>query len=322
LALGDFLKSLEPLRASVREVMEEVLSESSELLGEIGLYSFQGGGKLLRPLIYLLSLESLGTPATNAHLRSSTIFELIHLASLLHDDIVDLSSTRRGRKAAHLVFGVPETVLAGDFLVGTAGNLAVKTGSIEFLELLQKSMLELSIGALHELKARWNSDLTAEQYFQIIRCKTSVLFSAAAKGAGILTGASKADIHSLFLFSLNYGLSFQIVDDILDYLADPAELGKPVFQDQMEGRITLPFILAKERLNPSDRSRLCELGAKIDKEPTDLREISDLITSGAGLDRAKEEAKNLLELGLLSLKRLPYSERLSALAKESLERSS
>jgi octaprenyl-diphosphate synthase len=320
--LGLFLKSLDPLRDSVRAEMERVLNEHQVLLEAIGLYNFQGGGKLLRPLIYLLSLEGLGVPIAEPHFRHSLIFELIHMASLLHDDIVDQSSTRRGRKAAHLVFGVTETVLAGDFLAGTAANLAVKTGSLEFMGNLQENMLQLSLGEIAELQARWKPDMDEDEYFGIIRRKTASLFSAAAKGAAILANAGKAYEDLLYEFSLNFGLSFQIIDDILDYEADPAKLGKPILQDQLEGRVTLPFILARKALKGADLARMDALGEKIEKDPSDLQEILELVGQGSGLDKARAVAANFLALALAAIDKLPGGERLASLARGSLDRTS
>ncbi|MDR2351902.1 MAG: polyprenyl synthetase family protein [Deltaproteobacteria bacterium] len=302
--------------------MEGVLSEGKDLLGEIGLYNFQGGGKMLRPLIYLLSLESLKTPISDSHVENSVIYELIHMASLLHDDIIDLSSTRRNRKAAHLVYGVPETVLAGDYLASKAGMLSVRTGSLEFMSNLQGHILELSLGELKELEERFNSDLTEEEYFDIIRKKTGVLFTAAANGAAILAGADTKSTESLCNFAINYGLSFQIIDDILDFVADPSVLGKPVLQDQLEGRITLPFILAKKNLNGDICERLGDLGKKTKKDPEDLDVIKDLVIRGKGVDLAREIAGKYLTLALDSLLNLPNSQKLSQMAKDSLHRTS
>ena len=318
----EFARSLEPLRESVRSVMEDVLGGDGELLEEIGLYNFQGGGKMLRPLVHLLSLESLGVPIASQHYEHAVIYELIHMASLLHDDIVDQSMTRRGRKAAHLVYGVPETVLAGDYLAGKAGSLAVKTRSLEFIGLLQEVMVELSIGELQELKARFRSGLTEREYYGIIRRKTAVLFTAAAAGAAVLSGADAKKAAALRGFSENYGMSFQIVDDILDFEADPQALGKPILQDQLEGRVTLPFILAAEALPEDGRARLLELGAKIEKDSSDLGEIRDLVRRGRGPASAREAAESYLKAALSLLGPLSGSGRLSLLARDTLDRSS
>ncbi|MDR2405145.1 MAG: polyprenyl synthetase family protein [Deltaproteobacteria bacterium] len=316
----EFTKSLDDLRGKVKGVMERVLDQNDELLGEIGLYNFQGGGKMLRPLIYLLSVISLGQPVTEPHLEHSVIFELIHIASLLHDDIIDQSNTRRSRKAAHLAYGVPETILAGDYLASKAAKLSVMTGSLEFIGILQERIMELSLGELHELKARFNPDLTEAEYFEIIRKKTGALFSAAALGAAILSGADKEKRDSLGDFAINYGMSFQIVDDVLDFTADPKVLGKPILKDQEEGRVTLPFILALEKLPKSDSLKLKDLGTKEKKDQNDLLMIKDLVTQGDGLQLAKDKAGQFLDKALSALKNLPDSESLTLLAKDSLDR--
>jgi octaprenyl-diphosphate synthase len=313
---------LEPLRERVRLSFNRMLEESSDLLGEIGLYGFHAGGKLLRPLVFLLDLECLGRPLGDQDIRNSLVFETVHLASLLHDDIVDLSSTRRGRRTAHLVYGVPETVLAGDFLAAAAGRLAVDTGSLGFISRLQESLTALARGALSELQARFKTDLTEEEYLKIIRAKTAVLFTAAAGGAAALAEASAETEALLVSHALNFGLSFQIVDDVLDYRADPGKLGKPLHQDLKEGRITLPFILARDFLDGPPLARLLELGAKTDKSQEDLVEINDLVLLGRGPERARERAGEYLARALKALEPLPGSVRLRELSILSLDRSS
>jgi octaprenyl-diphosphate synthase len=310
------------LRLRVRAAMEASLTENEGLLGEIGLYNFQGGGKLLRPLVFLLALKSLGHEITEERVKESVIFELVHVASLLHDDIVDLSDTRRGRKAAHLAFGVPETVLSGDFLAGTAGRLAVGSGSLAFVGCLQEALLELAQGELQELKARWETDLDEPGYFDIVRRKTASLFVAAALGAGILVKAPGSSLSSLEGLAVNYGLVFQIMDDILDYSADPDKLGKPVLQDITEGRVTLPYILARKNLSPKDAFNMDSLAIKEGKTQDDLDELLAYVAKGNGVALAREEVKRIQALAFLALKGLPNGEPLSILVKGALDRTS
>jgi octaprenyl-diphosphate synthase len=301
--------------------MEQELKESEGLMGEIATYGFRGGGKLLRPLVFLLALGALGEGVpSDERVRISLIFEMVHLASLLHDDIVDGSSTRRGRRAAHLAFGVPETVLAGDFLAGSAGKLAVGTGSIEFVRSLQDSLLDLARGELQELKVRWDVSLSEEAYYDIIRNKTGSIFLAAARGAATLVGAGEALVAPLEEFSINYGFGFQIVDDILDYQADPQKLGKPVLQDLTEGRVTLPFILAKRGLSPDEARRLDRFGSEGGVGPGDLPKVLELVERGGGIAKAREAAKGYLDRAIASISALPGGKSLADLARDSLGR--
>jgi octaprenyl-diphosphate synthase len=321
-----YMEALGPRIKEVNRLLEEVLLSDGELLSEIGFYSFQGGGKRLRPLVFMLSAASLGAKEDERLCRHSLVFELIHMASLIHDDIVDDSDTRRGRKAAHIAYSPGEAVLAGDYLLAKAAVLAYETESMDFLKILIDVIRYLSLGELYQLKAKGKTDLSRDEYYGIISRKTGALLSAASKAGALAAKADEEKTASLAVYGKNFGLGFQVMDDILDYEADPKSLGKPILKDLGEGRITLPFILAKEALPKDKADRMSELMNKSSGSPSDAEkeEIASLVALGKGCERSHEEARKwalLAQDALLGLPETQARETLGFLAKYSAERS-
>ncbi|MDR3152765.1 MAG: polyprenyl synthetase family protein [Deltaproteobacteria bacterium] len=284
------LEKVRLLAGSVDKAMEAVLSEDRDLLGEIALYGLYGGGKRLRPAVFALSWELLGGEPGEEAMRGALVFEVVHMASLIHDDIVDGADTRRGKRAAHLQFGIPEAVLAGDYLVSKAAMLCLKFGSLKFISLLTEVLRELSYGELYQLKARWDAGLGREGYLAIIRRKTAALLAAAAESPALLLEAAPGEREALRLFGERYGMSFQIADDVLDYAGDPGALGKPVLKDLDEGRITLPLILARDSLPPARAARLAALASLPERDSGEKAEVLELVREGGGLEKARAEA--------------------------------
>jgi octaprenyl-diphosphate synthase len=276
--------------AAVSSALEAILAEDRDLLGEISLYSLYGGGKRLRPVVFSLAWELLGGEPGPSVLRGASVFEIIHMASLLHDDIVDSSDTRRGRRAAHLEFGVPEAVLAGDYLVAKAARISLEWKCLEAFDLLTHVIRELSYGELYQLQARRDTGLTRGGYHDIIRRKTAALLSAAAETPAVLAAAPAGAREALRSYGIRYGMSFQIADDVLDYSGDEGALGKPVLKDLDEGRVTLPLILARDALPAGKAARLRELAAQPERSPEERAEVLELVGEGGGIEKAREEA--------------------------------
>jgi octaprenyl-diphosphate synthase len=307
----DLLEKLSPEIEKINRNLALVLAPEEDLLSEIGFYNFKGGGKRLRPLLFLLSARALGAPRDDEKLYGhALVFELIHMASLIHDDIVDNSELRRGRKAAHVVYGPGEAVLAGDYLLAKASSLAIETDNFDFLRVLTDVISELSLGELYQLKAAFKSSLSETDYTEIIRRKTAFLLTAAVKAGAIMSGANSDELALMESYGLNFGLSFQVTDDVLDYEADPDKLGKPILKDLGEGRITLPFILALKEL-PKDKAqsliRLVENRQK-DLSPEEKEEIRKLVKEGRGPENSIKVAKNYAALAKDALKELPPSD--------------
>jgi len=317
--MTDILTNLAPLADRINQTLAELIARDSIVVARISGYSFQGGGKRIRPLVFCLVSSALGREATPDVMTTGAAFEFLHQASLLHDDIVDLAEVRRGRAAAHLEFGVPETVLAGDYLLAKASRLVAELDSPACLKILARLVGAMALGELTQLGARRQADLGAAEYFRIIYRKTAVLLEGAAKCAAILAGAGPRLEAAAGRYGRKLGLAFQIIDDLLDYQGDEAVLGKPVGHDLDEGKITLPFILAREALPPARRARLLQLAgpAAGPLSPEAFREITALVAEGQGLAEARRQAEALAGRAVQALAAWPLSparEQLAALA--------
>lgn len=315
--MADILTALTPLVDRINKSMTDLISRDEEVVARISGYSFEGGGKRLRPVMYCLVLEALGRPLTDQRLETGASFEFLHLATLLHDDIVDISELRRGRAAAHLVFGVPEVVLAGDYLLSKAAAIGADTGNIECVRTMTSVVAALSLGELVQLNSRRQVNLAEEDYFKIIFRKTAVLMEGATRTAAILAGVDEELKSAAARYGRQLGLAFQIMDDILDYQSDRETFGKPVGHDLSEGKITLPFIRAREALSGARRERLCDLAGRENFNPRDYEEIVQLVAEGDGVNSARLTADELAREAAAALTVFPPSparDQLEALA--------
>ncbi|MDR3135641.1 MAG: polyprenyl synthetase family protein [Deltaproteobacteria bacterium] len=289
----------------INETMKAILTEDSSILGEISLYNLMGGGKRLRPLIFCLCNSALLGVTDDTTLKLASCFELLHMASLLHDDIVDQAATRRGRPAAHHIFGIPETIMAADYLLAKASILGLAKRNINVAEILAEVIKRLSLGELWELKARNKPDLEKSEYIEIILHKTAFLIEGVAWSAAVINEAPDDQARSLRDYGRWTGLAFQVIDDIFDYRANPDQLGKPVGQDLDEGRITLPFIMARDKLKVKDRDRLLSLGSVVSPSAKEKTEIVSLVEMGNGIELAQGQAEAMAGLAVSSLSNLP-----------------
>ncbi|MDR2422253.1 MAG: polyprenyl synthetase family protein [Deltaproteobacteria bacterium] len=289
----EFLASLAPLTERVERVLWAQLSDVDDFPAKVGIYGLVSGGKRVRPILFCLACELLGRPTDEATIGLSTTFELLHLASLYHDDVIDMSDVRRGRPAAHKAFGIPEAVLAADYLLTKAAEISLSTQNIECFKVFIQVVKELSLGELGQLRDRGRADLSALEYERTIYRKTAALIEGVTLTAGLWLGAEPEKVKALGEYGRNLGLAFQIIDDVLDYEGEPGRLGKPVGQDLDEGRATLPFILARDRLADQDRERLVSLFVPSGLSAAAKEEIKGLVRKGGGLEAALEKALGL-----------------------------
>lgn len=303
----------------INETMIRLIERDEEVVARVSGYSFEGGGKRLRPLLFCLMTEALGAELTPARLEASAAFEFLHMATLLHDDIVDESTMRRGRMAAHLAFGVPEAILAGDYLLAKAALIGAETGDMDCVRIMSTVVRALSLGELVQLGARRQVDLSEEDYFKIIYRKTAVLMEGSTRTAAVLAGAAGPALEAAAAYGRQFGLAFQIMDDILDYQSDQDTFGKPVGHDLDEGKITLPFIRAREALDDERRDRLCDLAAHDNPSPQDHEEIRELVIKGGGVNSARIKADELAHEALTALSHLPPSPALDHLKTQALQ---
>jgi geranylgeranyl pyrophosphate synthase len=273
--------------------------------------------------MFCLVCQLLGRPTDEAVLRLSTSFELLHLATLFHDDIIDMSDTRRGKPAAHLAFGTPEAVLAADYLLAKAAEVVLDAKNIDCFSVFVRIIKELSLGELEQLKRRRQVNLTAQEYERVIYRKTAVLMEGVGQVAGWWVGGATEWIEDLGRFGSCLGKSFQVMDDILDYSGNPDQLGKPIGQDLDEGRITLPFIMALEYLKGEERERLLALGSQENLTEGEKKRILTLVAKSSGLERATRVAVLMSDQAILALSRFPESqakEELTKLARSAVNR--
>ncbi|MBI1238947.1 MAG: polyprenyl synthetase family protein [Alphaproteobacteria bacterium] len=222
------------------------------LIPALAAHLVEAGGKRLRPLLTLAAARLCGSTG-DAHVKLAASVEFIHTATLLHDDVVDQSSLRRGRPTANLVWGNQPSVLVGDFLFSRAFQLMVETNSVEVLGILASASAVIAEGEVMQLAASNNLQTTQAIYLQVVAAKTAALFEAAAKVGAVAAGRPAADAQALATYGLKLGIAFQLVDDALDYSGREASLGKTIGDDFREGKVTLPVILAYARGSEEDR---------------------------------------------------------------------
>ena len=295
---------------AVDELIRESLQSDVALVSQVSEYIVTSGGKRLRPLIVLLGANALGYTG-RAHVTCAAIIEFIHTATLLHDDVVDASSRRRGRDTANTVFGNQASVLVGDFLYSRAFQMMVKVGSMRVMQILADATNTIAAGEVMQLMNVHDPDISEESYRQVIYRKTARLFEAGAQIAAVLGNRHPNDEASMVSYGQNLGTAFQLIDDALDYDASPEELGKNLGDDLAEGKATLPLIYAMGKGSAAERKMIrtaIESGGLLRLD--DIREIID--RTGA-IDYTVSRATDAAELAIRGLGGMPDSEHKQAL---------
>ena len=260
-ASPDFAAALDRIARGlelVEGVMREQLDSSSELVGALGDHVLGSGGKRMRPALLLLAAEVCGyTGPRRIHVAAAV--ELLHTATLLHDDVVDLSALRRGQPSANAIWGNRRAVLGGDFLYARASSMIVEDGDLDILWIFASTIRSMAEGELIQLQRSFDPSVTEAHYFSVIEQKSAVLLSAATEAGAILGGVTRAERRRLAMFGRELGLAFQLRDDALDYEAGEAALGKRPHDDLREGKVTLPLLLALKRCTPAERGAVIEV---------------------------------------------------------------
>jgi octaprenyl-diphosphate synthase len=300
----NILKDLEADVVAINQALVANLQTHVPFISEVGRHILLSGGKRVRPLLFLLSARLCGCQGN--HLTDfSTIFEYLHAATLLHDDVVDAASVRRGISTANTIWGNQAVILVGDFLLAKSLSLAVDTDKLKVLKVLAHTTTLMAEGEILQLLHAGNLDLTEEQYFEVTIRKTAALMSAACQIGAILAGVSEAQEEALTQLGLNLGISFQVVDDILDFTGNEQQLGKPVINDLKEGRITLPLIHALAHTSEVDHRRLRDLAQEVKLE--NAPDILALLQKNGSLDYAREQARQFTLKAQENLKVFPES---------------
>ena len=239
----------------VERSMHEQLVSSSELVGVLGEHVLGSGGKRMRPALLLLVAELCGYMGPR-RIQLGAAIELLHTATLLHDDVVDLSQMRRGRPSANALWGNRRAVLAGDFFYARASAMIVEDGDLDILWVFADTIKNMAEGELMQLARSFDPTITESHYFSVIDHKSAVLLKAACEVGAIIGGVTRAERRKLAEFGREVGLAFQLRDDALDYEAAEADLGKRPQDDLREGKITLPLLLALKRCRPAEREAI------------------------------------------------------------------
>jgi len=278
----------------IDEALGRVLSSQVPLIDSIGNHSLLGGGKRLRPLLFILTCQACGYKGEDPY-SFSAIFEYIHTASLLHDDVIDDGHIRRKKPSVNHVWGNSAAVLSGDFLYSKSFAIAVGSGNLEFLRVLTDTTTRMAEGQVLELVHTHNWNIAKDEYMEIIASKTAVLISAACACGAILSGAERQAVDHLAQFGFNMGIAFQLVDDLLDYTSSAEVFGKPVGKDLREGRITLPLIYTLSRLQEAEIERLENLFKNRKAREKDYEELLALVKDNGVVDRIRSEARGYVE---------------------------
>lgn len=323
--LGQILAPISPDLKALDEVIRRRLASEVVLIDQIASYIIQSGGKRVRPALLLLVAKALGHGKEIPHaLELAAVVEFIHTATLLHDDVVDESTMRRGKQTANAAFGNAASVLVGDFLYSRAFQMMVAPNDIRVMQILSNATNTIAEGEVLQLLNMNDPEVDESSYLQVIRYKTAKLFEASAELGALIAQASDIERELAAAFGRHIGTAFQLMDDLLDYTANPNEMGKNVGDDLREGKPTLPLIHLMEKGNPEQRLLAREAISQNDELPENVFEqILDGIQKSGALEYTQEAAKREVHLALNTIKDFPSnpaSDSLRALCEYSLIR--
>jgi len=261
---------------AVNQIILDRMQSEIPLIPALAGHLIAGGGKRMRPMLTLAGADLVGYQGTRHHKLAAAV-EFIHTATLLHDDVVDGSETRRGKQAANMIYGNPATVLVGDFLFSRAFELMVEDGSLKVLKILSGASAIIAQGEVDQLVSQRRIETSEERYLTIIGAKTAALFAAASRISAVVAERSEAEERALDDYGRNLGIAFQLVDDAIDYDSDASEMGKDRGDDFREGKMTLPVILAFARGNEEERRFWRDAVAGFANSDEDLAHAVELI---------------------------------------------
>ena len=318
---NDCIKNLSELckedLTSINTLILEKLDSSVPLIHEIGKYLILSGGKRLRPLLTTSCFHILNNESANKlnHIGLAAAVEFIHAATLLHDDVVDLSKDRRGNLTANEVWGNKTSVLVGDFLFSRSFQLMTKYGTMKTLKILSDTSVIISEGEVLEISNDNNLEMNEDTYFEVINGKTASLFSAACQVGGLSGGAKENQHQALKSFGTNFGMTFQLIDDAIDYSSNLKTMGKNIGDDFKEGKITLPIILAYGRSNKNEKDFLQKVFKEVDGNENNFFLVQELLIKYNCIEDTLIRANHFAEVAIDSLSIFPDNEYKKALIK-------
>ena len=319
--IDDVYALIEADQQAVDNVIRQRLHSDVALVNQLGHYIINSGGKRLRPVLLLLSARAFGYQGYH-HIPLAAVVEFIHTATLLHDDVVDASSMRRGNETANAIWGNEASVLVGDFLYSRAFQMMVEAGSMPVMEILANATNVIAEGEVMQLMNCHEPNTTEETYLEVIRYKTAKLFEAATKLGAVISGRSESEIDSLSRYGMHLGTAFQLVDDVLDYSTSSEAIGKNIGDDLAEGKPTLPLIYAMRNGNTEQVKIVREAIEQGGRE--NINEVITAVRDTGAIEYTSQAAKREAEKAISFLGVLPDSEYKSALitvAKFSVDRS-
>jgi len=283
------LSAVEDDLNDIEKALADNLNPYLDLVSEVAGHLLFSGGKRLRPLLMVLSARLCGYTG-NYEKTFSTALEYLHTATLLHDDLVDEATLRRGQEVAHLNWGNSITVLVGDYLLARALSISAGTGRLRVVQILAELTENMSQGEVHQLMRKGDINLNEEEYLEVIRRKTAMLFEAACRVSAVIADAPQESEKALSDYGFNLGIAFQMADDLFDYTLTTADFGKAVGADLREGKLTLPVISALRNAAPDDK----EVMIKIIQDPNfsdeDFKTLIDLLDKHGGIDYTQKTA--------------------------------
>jgi len=308
----------------VNQQIKYRLASEINLIHKMTNYHLKSGGKRIRPLLTLASAKLCGYKNGNRDINLAACIELIHNATLLHDDVIDNSELRRGVKTSNSIWGNQSSVLVGDYLFSRCFEMMIEDGSSEILKLLSSTSSKIAQGEVLQLEYKGEIDMLEETYFNIINSKTASLFAAATKVGACISDKNKKEKDALESYGRNLGLAFQIADDALDYYSTKTIFGKKIGKDFFEGKITLPIIFLFQKVNSNEKLSLEKIFKKNNRSRLDFRLIQDLITKYDVINYCFKRAEYFVNISYNALNIFnPSKEKtiLQNLSSYSLERS-
>lgn len=299
---------------AVDKFIVDQLYSNVPLVENIGHYIVEAGGKRMRPLLVLLAAKTCKTN-NQQHIALASVIEFIHTATLLHDDVVDMSSLRRGRPTVNEQWNNPSSVLVGDFIYSRAFQILVTLGSMKIMKIIADTTNKIAEGEVLQLISKNNPNPTEQNYMQVIQNKTAILFQAAGQCGAILSNASVEEELALKNFGMHLGTAFQLIDDVLDYDGDSESLGKNIGDDLAEGKPTLPLIYALEHSTEEQALLIRQALADENLQTKRLSQVIEIVKGCGALDYTRQLAKSECVQALACLDLLPPSEYRDALTK-------
>ncbi len=299
------------LKAVDQLIVKNLHSEVS-LVEDIGQYIVEAGGKRMRPTLVLLAAKALGYKGS-LNIELATAIEYIHTATLLHDDVVDISMLRRGRPTANAQWGNAPSVLVGDFIYSRAFQMLVAMNSMDIMALLAETTNKIAEGEVLQLQKAGDPTTTEEEYLTVIRNKTAILFEASSLGGAMIAGATSEQQQALQTYGSALGTAFQLIDDVLDYQGDPEKMGKNIGDDLAEGKPTLPLIYTMRQADQAN-AQLVE-DAICQKSSTNLQQIIQAVNSNGAIDYTYALAISERDKAIAALSALPDNEATQQMAR-------